>query len=340
MKLLTYIIAFTCILSILGCDSGNESKEKELPKVSITSPSEGYIYLNGIYTGYKTPKDMFVSPGNHVIGVAMDHTKTYLRREVEIGTENIRIDLENSDKPEPKLWKGLWVGIREATLDGKSTTYTEEELDKGYAYFQWSIKEHFEDYSYNTIKWEISRKDIVDPVTVDVMESGDHTITPSSMGRLLPEIQPGVYDNVFSFFKERDEDCVFKGGYFALAWLDPFDSDIETGYVTVKFDATEPIETHLSAYKAEDPGVYCHEWLHTVGEYFFQSKGVKMPKKAPANNLMVHAADHVYNYTFPWLTWYQDVMAGRVQSDGKFVGIGPENFLKYTIRETALQTQP
>lgn len=330
---LLYAIGIFAWLSV-GCSSDSDTEEIiSAPKVSISSPSEGYIYIDGIYEGNKTPKELTLSKGKHVIGVAMDASKTYLRKEIVVGDEDVEVALVATDKPEPKIWKGLWVGIYEATNGTTSTKYTKEELDKAYDYFQWSIKEHFENYSYNTIKWEISRKDIREPVTIDHSGVND-VILPSSIGQLLPEIQPGVYDNVFTFFKEKDEDCEFVGNYFALAWLDPFDAAIETGYVTVKFDAELPIEEHLNWYKNNDPGVYCHEWLHTVGEYFFQSKGVEMPKKDPGSNLMVHAADHVYNYTFPWLTWYQDVIAGRVKSDGIYVGIGPENFLKYTIRES------
>lgn len=333
MKII-YIVGLLLCISV-ACNSKSEEVVKT-PTVSITSPSEGYIYVDGIYSGFKTPMDLTLSRGEHVIGVAMDESSTYLRREIVVADEDIIVELGIEDKPEPKIWKALWVGIREASNGKVSTIYSKEELDKAFEYFQWSISEHFEKYAYNTIKWEITRKDILEPVLID-RSGANHVILPSSMGALLPEIQPSVYDNVFSFFKEKDDDCEFIGGYFALAWLDPFDSDIKTGYVTVKFDSDQAIEDHISWYKANDPGVYCHEWLHTVGEYFFQSKGVKMPKKAPGSNLMVHAADAIYGYTYPWLTWYQDVMQGRVRSDGEYVGIGPENFLKYNIRESAVK---
>jgi hypothetical protein len=335
MKISNLQLLVVLVMVVIGCSSSSE-EVNEVPKVTIISPEEGYIYIDGIYKGHKTPAMLILPKGSHVIGVAIDATKTYLRKEVVIREESMTVELAETDRPEPKIWKGLWVGIHEATNGTVSTNYTKEELDKAFEYFQWSVNEHFENYSYNTIKWELTRIDITEPVLIDRSGSND-VILPSSMGKLLPdEVYPGNYDNVFSFFKEKDDDCQFIGNYFALAWLDPFDSVIKTGYVTVKFDAEQPIEEHLNWYKENDPGVYCHEWLHTVGEYFFQSKGVKMPRKAPANNLMVHAADHVYGYTYPWLTWYQDVMAGRVKDGRDFVGIGPENFLKYNLRESAL----
>ncbi|MCU4175354.1 PEGA domain-containing protein [Carboxylicivirga sp. N1Y90] len=108
------IYLFTLILIVSACKSSSEDVNK-VPLVKITSPSEGYIYIDGIYEGHKTPKELVLSKGSHIIGVAMDASNTYLRKEITVGEEDVTIDLQISDKPEPKVWKGLWVGIREAT---------------------------------------------------------------------------------------------------------------------------------------------------------------------------------------------------------------------------------
>lgn len=58
------------------------------------------------------------------------------------------IEFSAADKPAPKVWKALWVGLHETkgtTASGDcSTRFSTTELDAVYDFFQWSLKEHFE----------------------------------------------------------------------------------------------------------------------------------------------------------------------------------------------------
>ncbi len=324
------ILFFLSVSLVISC-SENEPEISQ-NKLSISAPEVGAgIYLDGKYTGLKVPNEIELSKGQHVIGVAQDNSRTYLRKEIEI-TGDMTVKLTETDQPEPQKWKALWIGVHEATSGGCSTHFSKEELDEAYDYFMWSIEDHFEKLAYNTIKWDVTRKDLTNPVTLDVSESGSYVIEPSTMAGIVPEIKPGVYDAVFVFWREKEGDCSFESPYFGLAWLDPLGLDIKTGYVIVKFDAKNDLTTELEWYKNNDPGVWVHEWLHTVGEYYFQDLGIMMPVKK--KGLMVHAAE-IYHYKYPWMDWYEDIMLGRVKSGSEYVGIGPEAFLKYCVRETA-----
>jgi len=335
------ILYSLCILAccFFGCNSDDEKTETSSSKISITSPHEGYIYIDGKYIGSKTPKEVFLPNGTHVIGVAMDETRTYLRTEIEITDEVTSINLTESDQPEPKKWKALWIGVETVAHDDCTSSYSKEELDQAYDYFCWSIKEHFEKFSYNTTKWELVREDYTEVLNLDESNSG-LLIDPSTIASLKPEIKPGDYDAVFCFYREKDGDCQMAANFFGLAWLDPLALDIKAGYVIVKFDdyRGNSVYDRLQWYKNNDPGVWCHEWLHTVGEGFYQNLGSELPEKN-SQGLVIHSAE-TYKYKYPWLAWYEDIIAGRVKHLNRpheYVGIGPETLLKYNVRDLAVK---
>lgn len=308
--------------------------------LSVSAPEQGFIYLDGAYTGIKAPGKISASRGKHMIGIALQPSFQYLRKEINVGADST-ISLTAADAPAAKTWKALWIGVNETTgttPGGQcSTHFTVKELDEAYSFFEWSIREHMEKYTYHTIHWEVERKDIVVPVTLTESGSGRYTAEPGTISGLLPQIQPGVYDCVFVFWREKEGTCNFSSNYFGLAWTNPMSENIKTGYVTVKFDAANSVTERINYYKTNDPGVWIHEWLHTVGENFYQSRGKQLPRKA-GDGLVVHAAE-MYNYKFPWMDWYQDFIAGRVVNvyDGpKYLGIGPEAFLNCSLREAAV----
>lgn len=334
-----------CVL-VLSCrkkgptasDSGAGPNNVQL---TLSSPAPGFIYLDGRYTGYHTPKIFSVPEGSHVVGVALENSFSYLRKEVTLSGDT-SVELTLADKPAPKIWKALWVGLydtRGHSVTGDcSTHFSKEELDAGFDFFQWSLQNHFEKYSYGTMKWEVDRKDISVPVNLAKTSDTWYTVEPDSIEQLVPDIKPGAYDCVFIFWRESEGGCSFKSSYFGLAWTNPMTTPGKTGYVTVKFDAGANILDKINYYETTDPGVWVHEWLHTVGENFYQAKGLPLPQKAP-DGFVVHAAE-MYGYSFPWMNWYRDFISGRIPNpsgDPKFLGIGPEALLSYTVREAVLK---
>lgn len=342
-------IAFYLLLLIVcfnACKKRNSNPGPVAPSaynITITTPGNepGYVYVDGRYIGKSTTGKIEVAKGHHVIGVALQNSWTYLRKEVDI-TGNSTLSLTLSDKPAARTWKALYVGLYETNGNSPtgdcSTHFLEAELNAGYDFFQWSLREHFEKYSYSTMKWETERKDIAVPVTLKKTSTSWYTVEPESITNVLSQIQPGVYDCVFVFWREREGNCSFQSNYFGLAWTNPLTEPIKTGYVTIKFDAGSSIIDKINNYKANDPGVWVHEWLHTVGENFYQNKGLSLPEKA--GGFSVHAAE-MYQYTFPWMNWYLDFISGRVPNisgSPAYLGIGPEAFLKCSLRETALNS--
>jgi len=333
-----FLIFSTLFVLLLACKSASDDPKEEIPVLNVSAPEKGFIYLDGSYTGYMTPHELSVGKGNHVIGVATDISRKYLRKELEV-TGNTEVKLADTDQPQPKIWKALWIGVSEVTgytATGLcSSRFSKEELDAGYDFFQWSIKNQFEKFSYGILKWEVERKDIPAPLMLTKASNTWFTLEPSTITKALPEIVPGKYDAVFVFWREKDGTCSFQSSYFGLAWTDPMNEPTKTGYITLKFDAGTDINSKIAYYKSTDPGVWVHEWLHTVGENYFQKKGFSLPTNE--GNLVVHAAEK-YGYTFPWMDWYEDFISGRVKEPANssgYVGIGPEALLKCSLRESA-----
>jgi hypothetical protein len=153
----------------------------------------------------------------------------------------------------------------------------------------------------------------------------------------LDNVKPGEYDTVFLFWREEEKDCSFKSSYFGLAWLDPTsDETRQTGYVTVKFNPDNiGVKAKIQQYLDNDPGVWTHEWLHVVIEQFYPNLNVQTPIP-PKDKLILHSAG-AYNYKYPWLEWYHDLISGQVPQGQGFSGIGPEALLNCTVRKHALK---
>jgi hypothetical protein len=339
-KIITILISGLLFLG--SCDSSNDEKTIPLtPILKITASEPGCIYLDGKYTGYKTPKELAISRGEHTIGVALEQNNTYLRKQIVIDDDKTELHLNESDLQQPKIWKALWVGIENAqgTINGKTvnTHFSKEELDEAYNYFQWSLREHFEKFSYGTMKWESERIDLSEPVNLNHSPSSNwYVLEPSTIYSHLPEIEEGDYDCIFTFWREQEGTISFASSYFGLAWTKPMAEAKKIGYVTIKFNAGDNIVDAINYYKNNDPGVWVHEWLHTVGENFFQDKGLILPQKG-GDGLVVHGAE-VHHYSYPWMNWYRDFISGRVKDNSSsqiWVGIGPDAFLECNLRETA-----
>ncbi|MCC7525359.1 MAG: hypothetical protein IT250_11090 [Chitinophagaceae bacterium] len=328
------------VFFLQACKKNNGKPDTDTTyNITISTPGseQGYLYVDGKYTGTLVPGTITIPTGRHTIGVALQNSWSYLRKEVDISAKST-VGFSLADKPVPKTWKALWIGLNETKENAAgsecSTHFSTSELDEAYNFFAWSLKEHFEKYTYGTTQWETERKDITTPIILS-KESIGYTVEPSSITTLLPQIQPGIYDCIFVFWRESEGSCSFPGNYFGLAWSNPLADATKTGFVAVKFDAGNNIADKINDYKTNDPGVWIHEWLHTVGENFYQDVGLSLPEKE--SGFSVHAAE-TYHYTFPWMDWYRDFVSGRIPNHNgspAYLGIGPEALLKCTVRETA-----
>lgn len=341
MKSLYLQVILVLFVLFTACDSSEKTKQDTSFTITVNASEPGAIYLDGQYTGYTTPADLRVKAGTYVVGVATQTSNSYFRKELTV-SEDTDVMLTIDDKPEPKVWKALWVGVHEVTGVSEtgycSSQFSEEELDAGYDFFMWSIENHFEPFSFNTTKWEVERKDISTPIQLHKASNTWFTLEPEAITDLIPEVKAGNYDAVFVFWREKDGSCSFKSSYFGLAWTDPLNEPIKTGYITIKFDAGDNIQDNINWYKENDPGVWVHEWLHTVGENYFQDRGERMPEKG-GDGLVLHAAEK-YHYTYPWMDWYRDFMSGQVKELGSgqtYCGIGPEALLKMSLRQSAME---
>jgi hypothetical protein len=324
---------FTCPKS-LDCTNKN---------VVVTAISQGSIYIDGEYTGQKTPNAFSLTPGEHIVSVGLDKERLYLKKTVNIIDKTpINIVLTKKDIQAPSVWKALFVGV--PTVFGESATgqcsthFSTQDLDDAFDFFKMNMKDHIEPFSYGTVKWEIERRDLTKPVELSHNEKNGWYTLEAAQGLVeLDNVKPGEYDTVFLFWREEEKDCSFKSSYFGLAWLDPTsDETRQTGYVTVKFNPENiGVKAKIQQYLDNDPGVWTHEWLHVVIEQFYPTLNVKVPLP-PKDKLILHAAG-AYDYKYPWLEWYHDLISGQVPLGQGFSGIGPEALLSCSVRRHALK---
>jgi hypothetical protein len=73
-----------------------------------------------------------------------------------------------------------------------------------------------------------------------------------------------------------------------------------------------------TSWTREAPGeVWLHEWLHSVCDHFAR-RGHAMPAR-DADGAELHG--YVRSAEMGWTDYYRDLMSGRVQEDGRAVGI-------------------
>ncbi len=84
LKIYTILVLILVVSLIASCDNSEEPKGDALPKITISSNEPGDVYLDGQYTGYKTPAKLKVEKGEHVISVATEESCQYFRQELSV----------------------------------------------------------------------------------------------------------------------------------------------------------------------------------------------------------------------------------------------------------------
>ncbi|MBS2210681.1 PEGA domain-containing protein [Carboxylicivirga mesophila] len=334
-----WLVGMLALLLMNACKTDNDFNETidarlkgrpvQKATVFVSAPEDGAaIYLNGVYTGLNTPATINVEAGTHDIGVGIESAVQYLRRSIEITDVSSSVDLTltEQDLVAPKTWRALFIGVKQVTNGSCVTSYTTEQLDQAYNFFQWSFNDVVEPWSYNTMNWEFVRRDISDEL---VQLSSDNLITPSVLETYMPDINVGEYDLVVTFFRGEQAACSI-AGFIGIAWYDVTALYCHSSYYTIRY--YDDLEGMIQYSMENDPGVFIHEWLHTVAEMFYPGQGVRVPS---FKGQVVHAAER-YGYVHPWMDWYKDIIRGQVEERDGFSGIGPDAFLKCSVSESAL----
>lgn len=274
---LSIILVYITSISY-SCNSSEDNEHENIsePNLLVSTIEEGAsIYIDGVYTGKKTPAEFLVSKGEYTVGVGLNNTKRYLRKKIKVtsSTDVLVVSLDENDFQEPKTWKVLFVGVNKVTTAGGNcvSEYTTEQLDLAYDFLKWSFEEKVEPYSYNTINWEFERRDI----TTDIVQlSSDNLITPNIFESQITDIQKGDYDLVATFFRGVQQDC-FIADFIGIAWFDVTELFSETSYYTIRY--YNDLEGAITYSKRNNPGMFIHEWLHTIAERFYPDRGWTMP---------------------------------------------------------------
>ncbi len=218
-------------------------------------------------------------------------------------------------------------------MGGCETSISKEDLDRWYDYFLWSLN-IIEENAYNAISWEVNRIDLFNVISLTDDGTYVYVSWDTICNTLNDQLDFNLYDNVFVFWPDATDDCNIPSPYFGLAWWPWHDYGYSPGFVNVKSSSLDSntVEETINYLKTSDPGVWVHEWLHTVADKFYPDLGYSLPS-TPGNGV-VHSAEE-FNYTEPWMIWYKDIIQGKVSSKegNQKLGIGPEALWTRSIRD-------
>ncbi|MCU0694670.1 MAG: PEGA domain-containing protein [Polyangiaceae bacterium] len=284
---------------------------------SVEGPS-GSLYVDGDYTGEKTPTGLDLPPGNHRVAVGTDDDR-YLLIEVQVSEdrEPCTLTLKPENRLLPTEYKALYVDIHSISADACDVHASNEELDAIFDLFMHNLKELWEPYSYRTIAWTVKR------------ERTQGTIGGGGWSDVRPAIGPVGYDEydvVFWGWKTSGRDCQVAGGGGLAAWQ----GDLAGGTSTFRFDSTDVVE-QVAWFFSADPGPFVHESLH-IAEFSFLGERAGIDGATMGVDFFLHQAEK-YGYEYPWLEWYRHHIRGQVAgSDGVWLGLRPELLNSCTIR--------
>ena len=325
-----------------GCKK-QKSPTPEMPtdNLSVSAPGlKGKIYLDGRYTGYSTPHNFLTEAGKHTVGVGVDADSTYLRKTVTVPEDGkADVQLTQADRQKAKIWKVLFVGIYHAANSSGTDvlSYQKSDLDLAFDFLKYSFHKYIEPDTYHTIKWEFYRQDIMKDT---VRTNSNNLLSPELFQKYMPGLKTGEYDLVIPFYRfEGDAQHPSLGTFNGMAWYDVHSLYCTASYYMIRYYSD--VASHIQYMKENDPGMFVHEWCHTITEQFYNIKyypdhGYPMPDPNLGGGSVVHAASG-YGYSAPWMTWYHDLISGQVKSkkSDTYLGVGPDAFLKCTIREYA-----
>jgi len=305
-------------------------------KLNISANEVGSaIYIDGNYSGAVTPAEVTVNTsGEHTIGIGLKSSRRYLKRTINVSdsAETLTLVLDDNDMQQAKIWRTLFIGVNKVAKSNQScvSEYSTLELDQAFEFFKWSFSEKVTDYSYNTSQWKFDRRDIVDET---ILLSDENLITPAIIDNYIEDIKPGDYDLIVTFFRggAGNNQACFIDDFVGIAWFDVTELNANASYYTIRY--YDDVAGKIAESKQSDPGMFIHEWLHTTAEMFYPSKGATVPI---SDGQVVHAAG-AFNYNYPWMLWYQDLISGQVKRGESYIGIGPEALLACSVRESALE---
>jgi hypothetical protein len=289
----------------------NNSRNKKY-SLSITSEVQGMIYLNGEYTGKKTPASLLLSDGQYRIGLGGDNNR-YQESTVLI-SKNQQLKLKDANWLPNKPWKVLLLAIRKANLGpGKGNHQmaylSDHDISVAYNDLIEVDRRWVRPFSFGLVSWDISQQ-IIENIPARITDQWDHI-------------------NHDLFLQEADLTNLTKK-YDAIVYFwprmpsskDPWN---QAGAVGGGSLMSIP-NTWVRLIQQSPREVWLHEWLH-VAEAVSNDRGYFKGVDG------LHGAE-IHNYKKgsegEWLHWYRDYMRGSVIEDDLFNGIPPAAWLRGT----------
>jgi hypothetical protein len=238
------------------------------------------------------------------------------------------VKLDAGDAIVPVEWKALYLDLRSVKAGDCELSFTSAERDAMFAFFEESVSKYIEPFTMGIHRWKIVRVK-VDTTVPLAAPNGYYTIEPSDIPHVAT-VTPGSYDNIFAVWRGLDANCEIPAPYFGASF-GPEPKTRQAGWITVRTPEADILDL-LKYLRASDPGVFVHEWMHTSVENHYAKHGAPLPPVTSPDGSLVHSGAG-YGYHHPWMDWYRDLIAGRVDVSGKYMGVPPDFLKSCTIRQ-------
>jgi hypothetical protein len=305
-----------------------ELKAAAKRNVTITSPIQGDLYINNVYSGKRTPAQLELTPGKYTFGVGGDaNGGRYVQAEITVDSSTTGVEVNT---PVPlKPWKLAILPVR-TTHHGDASpantgVLTAQDIDIFAGQMRATSDSYVKPYSYGLTEWNI----LVLPVIEDIaLERGASPGDAPDTGRLLEDAGLSAledeYDTVVVLYSNYRADGSNVSNDPCCGWGGGKGLSIMNGFGVRGGNRNAPMEGYL------------HEWLHSVESYnaWLRYKGYN-----GVNGL--HGGEE-HGYQAPWLPWYKAYMRGQVgetaamRSETPFPSIPASSDLYVGVLETLL----
>ena len=237
-------------------------------------------------------------------------------------------------------WKILLIVFQETDTDyvdedGQrrhlTASLSNPEIDALLTSFTGPVTQAVRDWSAGAVQWDVDVRYAPRPVTGLSSASADHKqwLDPDSIQDVIDLYSPdGAYDQIMVYWKDSDGTSTIPSWGWGLAL--PYSASRNWCYLTV---AAIPASYWNATVPDTWSQVWIHEWLHCACSYY-AARGYAMPT-SDADGGGSHGYVEEQEGMPGWGSFYSDLMQGRVEEDGRLLGVTREAWLSGSPRLSA-----
>lgn len=297
-------------------------------ELAVQCSVPGDVYLNGHATGKTCPATLSLPNAGHAFVGIGNASKGYQQQEIfASGASPVAVSFADSNWLARRTWRVLIFNVRNANLsNGKKARLTDAEISTGLASATKTNTDWVIPYSRYLLQWQItSYTEETTPGDVIIDQGGmpfmdpERILTDSGHAAFM-----GQYDHIFVFYPAAK---ATDGSAFGNC------CGASTGGFRTQLPNTFAAYANWTEGTGGNTQIWLHEWLHSAeyqyGAYMGWAIGVDGLHGAEEHGFGLDPVEG-------WLPWYRTFMSGKVQENGKLLGLTPMAYLESSPLQRSL----